>query len=64
MTAPTDWPSIPDRNVILTGLTFSSDFPLKNPAQTYPGNGYQNAFIAKFRATPHPGKFILAAAAG
>jgi hypothetical protein len=37
----------PNRNVILTGLTFSKDFPLKNPAQTYPGNGYQNAFIAK-----------------
>jgi hypothetical protein len=32
----------------VTGLTSSSDFPLKNPAQTYPGNNAQNAFIAKF----------------
>ena len=40
----------PNRNVILTGLTFSSNFPLKNPAQTYPGNGSQNAFVTKFSA--------------
>ena len=38
----------PDGNVVVTGLTSSSDFPLKNPAQTYPGNNAQNAFIAKF----------------
>ena len=39
----------PAGNVVLTGLTFSSDFPLENPAQTYPGNtGNQNAFVAKF----------------
>ena len=50
----------PNRNVILTGLTFSNDFPLKNPAQTYPGNGYQNAFIAKFRARHTPvSSFLL-----
>ena len=50
----------PNRNVILTGLTFSSDFPLKNPAQTYPGNGYRNAFIAKFRARhTQVGLFLL-----
>ena len=28
----------PAGNVVLAGLTFSSDFPLKNPAQTWPGN--------------------------
>ena len=38
----------PDGNVVVTGLTSSSDFPLKNPAQTYPGNNAENAFIAKF----------------
>ncbi len=38
----------PSGNVIMTGLTFSSDFPLKNPAQSYPGNtGSQNAFVTK-----------------
>ena len=59
MTAPTDWQSI-HQKLILTGLTFSSDFPLKNPAQTYPGNGYQNAFIAKFRARHTPvSSFLL-----
>jgi hypothetical protein len=50
----------PNRNVILTGLTFSSNFPLQNPAQTYPGNGYQNAFITKFLACNAPiGSFLL-----
>ena len=50
----------PSRNVILTGLTFSNDFPLKNPAKTYPGNGYQNAFITKFLARNPPiGAFLL-----
>jgi hypothetical protein len=39
----------PFGNVVLTGLTLSSDFPVKNPAQTWPGNkGNQNAFITKF----------------
>ena len=36
-------------NVVLTGLTFSDDFPLQNPAQTWPGNTSQsNAFVARF----------------
>jgi hypothetical protein len=39
----------PAGNVVLTGLTSSSDFPLKNPAQKWPGiEGQQNAFVAKF----------------
>jgi hypothetical protein len=39
----------PDGNVIVTGLTSSSDFPVKNPAEPWPGNsGEQNAFITKF----------------
>jgi hypothetical protein len=39
----------PAGNIVLTGLTFSSDFPLKNPSQTWPGNtNNQNAFVAKF----------------
>jgi hypothetical protein len=41
----------PAGNVILSGLTFSDDFPLRNPAQTWPGNtGCQNAFVTKFFA--------------
>ena len=41
----------PAGNVVLSGLTFSADFPLKNPAQTWPGNaGCQNAFVTKFSA--------------
>ena len=44
----------PAGNVVLTGLTFSSDFPLKNPAQTWPGNtGSQNAFVARFSSLHH-----------
>ena len=40
-------------NVVQTGLTFSSDFPLKNPAQTWPGNtGDRNAFVTKFSFHP------------
>ena len=39
----------PADNVVLAGLTFSADFPLRNPAQTWPGNaGFQNAFVTKF----------------
>jgi len=39
----------PFGNVVLAGLTFSADFPLINPAQTWPGNaGFQNAFVTKF----------------
>ena len=50
----------PNRNVILTGLTFSSNFPLQNPAQTYPGNGCQNAFVTKFQVRNVPlGSFLL-----
>ncbi|MCL4503816.1 MAG: SBBP repeat-containing protein [Deltaproteobacteria bacterium] len=38
-------------NVVLTGLTGSADFPLENPAQTWPGNaGSLNAFVTKFSA--------------
>lgn len=41
----------PSGNVILSGLTFSSNFPLLNAAQGWPGNtGLQNAFITKFSA--------------
>jgi len=37
-------------NTAVSGLTFSRDFPLQNPAQTWPGNaGHQNAFISKFK---------------
>jgi hypothetical protein len=42
----------PTGNIVLSGLTFSTNFPLQNPAQTYPGNGYQNAFVTKFSALP------------
>jgi len=39
----------PDGNVVVTGVTSSSDFPLKNPAQVFPHvPGQQNAFITKF----------------
>jgi Beta-propeller repeat len=39
----------PAGNVVLAGLTFSDNFPLKNPAQIWPGNaGAQNAFVTKF----------------
>ena len=42
----------PDGNVVLTGLTFSTDFPLQNAAQTYPGNEGRNAFVTKFSFHP------------
>ena len=43
----------PASNVVLTGLTFSADFPLRNPAQTWPGNtGSQNAFVTKSLLVP------------
>jgi len=35
-------------NVVVSGVTSSQDFPLKNPAQTWPAGSTQNAFIAKF----------------
>ena len=39
----------PAGNVVLTGLTSSDDFPVKNPAQPWPGiENEQNAFVTKF----------------
>ncbi len=39
----------PAGNVVISGLTFSPDFPVQNPAQSWPNNaGNQNAFVAKF----------------
>lgn len=39
----------PDGNVVVTGVTSSTDFPLKNPAEVFPHvPGQQNAFITKF----------------
>ena len=50
----------PDGNVVLTGLTFSSDFPLQNPAQTWPGNAnYQNAFVTEFSPLYAPSNLII-----
>jgi hypothetical protein len=40
----------PSGGVALSGLTYSTNFPLKNPAQTWPGNtGHMNAFVMKMR---------------
>jgi len=39
----------PSGNIVISGLTFSSNFPVQNPAQTWPGNSGQNAFVTKFR---------------
>ena len=37
---------------VLTGLTFSEKFPLKNPVQNRPGNkDGRNAFISKFTSS-------------
>jgi hypothetical protein len=42
----------PSGNVVITGVTASADFPLKNPAQVFPHvPGQQNAFITKFFIT-------------
>ena len=50
----------PAGNVVLTGLTFSANFPLANPAQTWPGNGHQNAFVTKFSAHGvNPGVLLM-----
>ncbi len=41
----------PAGNVVLSGLTFSDNFPLRHPVQIWPGNaGSQNAFVTKFSA--------------
>jgi hypothetical protein len=38
----------PSNNIVISGLTYSTDFPLVNPAQTWPGNtNHMNAFVAK-----------------
>jgi len=43
----------PTGNVVLSGLTFSSEFPTKNAAQPWPGNTRsQNAFVTKFSFAP------------
>ncbi len=45
----------PGGNVVLSGLTFSSDFPTKNAAQPWPDNrGCQNAFVTKFSPSGPP----------
>lgn len=39
----------PSGNIAISGLTFSSDYPVVNPAQPWPNNtGNQNAFVTKF----------------
>ncbi len=43
----------PTDNIVQTGPTYSSDFPLKNAAQSWPGNtGGLNAFVLKFSLYP------------
>jgi autotransporter-associated beta strand protein len=50
----------PDGNVVMTGLTFSSNFPLQNPAQTWPGNtNYQNAFVTEFSPLYAPFNLVI-----
>ena len=50
----------PDGNVVLTGLTFSNNFPLQNPAQTWPGNDTnQNAFVTEFSPLYTPSNLII-----
>ncbi len=44
----------PNGNIVLSGLTFSQDFPLKNPAQTWPDGASQMAFVTKFSANSAP----------
>jgi hypothetical protein len=47
-------------NVVQTGPTYSPDFPLKDPAQTWPGNaGGLNAFVAKFAGFSSPQQLIV-----
>jgi hypothetical protein len=50
----------PAGNVVLTGLTFSADFPLKNPAQTWPGNTGSERVVTKFSVHGvNPGVLIM-----
>jgi hypothetical protein len=42
----------PAGNVVVTGPTSSQDFPLKNPAQDWPRDSTQNAFVTKFSSRP------------
>jgi hypothetical protein len=35
-------------SVVVSGVTSSQDFPLKNPAQSWPPGSIQNAFVTKF----------------
>jgi hypothetical protein len=43
----------PKGNVVVTGATTAADFPVKNPAQKWPGvAGGQNAFVSKFSFAP------------
>jgi len=35
-------------NVVVSGVTSSLDFPLKNPVQGWPPGSIQNAFVTKF----------------
>ena len=39
-------------NAVVSGVTSSQDFPLKNPAQGWPAGSTQNAFVAKFALAP------------
>ena len=40
----------PSGNVVLSGLTYSTNFPVQNPAQPWPGNtGHMNAFVMKLK---------------
>ena len=39
-------------NVVMSGVTSSQDFPLKNPAQGWPTGSEQNAFVTKFALAP------------
>jgi outer membrane autotransporter protein len=50
----------PAGNVVMSGLTFSQDFPLQNPAQKWPGNtGSQNAFVTEFSPLDTAGDLII-----
>jgi hypothetical protein len=44
----------PNDNIILSGLTSSQDFPLKNPAQTWQVGASQMAFVTKFSTNTAP----------